>query len=162
MRNSEAFALACRLLGRRSMSLRELSDALIAKGIPADAAAEACSQAEELRLCDDLDYAQTLVRRYTARMQGKNAIRMRLKAHGLEAREIEAALSDWEPDYDGLIQLLQTRLEGETDYAAIQRAGTMLYRRGFSSDEISQVLAMYTEACSQTEDDFGFEAFPED
>jgi len=160
MRNEDDFALACRLLGRRSMSLQELSDALIAKGVTPESAAEVCARVSDLGLANDLEYACTLVRRYAARMQGKTAIRVRLKAHGLDANDIETALSDWEPDYDGLLQLLMARFGGETDYNTLQRAGALLYRRGFSSEEIRQTLSLYAEAAEEPEDDFP--AFPED
>lgn len=160
MRNDENFALACRLLGRRSMSLQELSDALIARGVTPESAAEICAQVTDLGLANDLEYARTLVRRYAARMQGKTAIRVRLRAHGLDAADIETALEDWEPDYDGLLQLLMVRFGGETDYNTLQRAGNLLYRRGFSSDEIRQVLAFYGDAAESSDDDFS--PFPED
>lgn len=160
MRNDETIALACRILGRRSMSLRELRDSMISKGTSPEAAEAACKQVAELGFCDDLEYARTLVRRYTARMQGRTAIRERLRAHGLTAEDIEEALSDWEPDYEGLLQLLMNRFDGETDYQATQKAGNLLYRRGFSSDEIRQALALYSEAAESSDD--AFPAFPDD
>ena len=161
MRNNDHFSLACRILGRRSMSLRELSDALIAKGVTPEAAAEVCAQVSELGLANDLEYARTLVRRYSARMHGRTAIRVRLRAHGLDAEDIEAALDDWEPNYDGLMQLLAARFGNDTDYSTLQRAGNLLYRRGFASDEIKQALAFYAEAAETSNDD-DFPDFPDD
>ena len=161
MKNEDKLSLACRILSRRSMSLQELNDALTAKGIPPEAAAETCARVSELGLANDLEYARTLVRRYSARMQGRTAIRVRLRAHGLDAADIEEALSEWEPDYDGLLQLLMMRFEGETDYHTVQKAGNLLYRRGLSSDEIKQALAYYADAAASSDDD-DFPAFSDD
>ena len=139
------------------MSLEELQNALIAKEISPEQAAAACQQAKEHGLVDDLDYARILVRRYSARMQGKRAIAVRLKAHGIQSADIETALQDWTPDMDGLLQLLLVRFDGNTDYKSLQRAGALLYRRGFSQEEIQEALNLYTlsaETSSQEEEDF--------
>ncbi len=162
MRNDENFSLACKLLGRRSMSLRELASALVAKGLSPEAAEETCRQVKQMRLADDLEYARTLVRRYTARMQGKNAIQVRLRAHGIDSDDIEAALSDWEPDFERLTQLLVARYGLDADYATIQRASGLLYRRGFSHDEIKTAIALYSQITEASDDDMGFDAFPDD
>ncbi len=162
MITDKAIIIANKLLARRSMSCQELNNALIGHNISPETAADTIAEFSRLGLVNDVEYATALVRRYCARLHGKTAIRMRLKAHGISDDDIRIALADWEPDYEKLCQLLVLRLGGETDYKTIQRGNALLYRRGFSSDEIRHALSLYTEYAHNVDALDDFDGYPDD
>jgi len=78
-------------------------------------------------------------------LHGKAYIRMQLRHHGISEEDISVALDGFEPDYDGLLRLLSSKLDGKCDYKTLQKGNALLYRKGFSPDEIRHALHLYTE-----------------
>ncbi len=157
IKSDETLSLACKLLARRTMSCQELNDALIKRGVSPEEAAKAVSRTLELGLTNDLEYADILVRRYWAQLHGKAYIRIKLRHHGISDEDISVALDGFEPDYDGLLRLLLSRLDSKTDYKTMQRGNALLYRRGFSPDEIRHALHLYAEYVNEADALDGFD-----
>jgi regulatory protein len=107
-----------RLVLQRKVLRRSMRDG---SDVPSDAAAAAIEAAvarmTELGLLDDAEYASSLARQSRARGESINKIRLRLKAKGLDATAIAAALMPLDHDEHG----------AATRYAQRKRLGP--YRR---------------------------------
>ena len=113
----KAVERAANVLSLRPYSRAGLYRRLIEKGVEADDAAYAVDRLTELRLLDDLQYAQDVCR--SCRSKGWGAVRVRQELR----RFIRARLGDQMPDR-----------------AALRRVSDGLYRRGFSWDEINEAI----------------------
>ena len=157
---------AVEMLSARPMSRKELVDRLIApkphkkrgEGQPQPspealetereallASAEGVADRfEELGLLNDEEYARTVVRHYSAKGFGVRRIRDELYRRGVPREFWEGALSELEPDEDGLDELVRKKLRGaEPTRENLKKVSDHLARRGFGWEEISSALRRY-------------------
>jgi len=135
---------ALRLLGRRDMSKKELTDKLIEKGVGPDDAQRAADRMEELRLIDDERYAGLVARHYASKGYGLLRIREELYRRGVPRDVWQSALEDLKTPDETIDRLLQLKLRGrEEDPAGLKKACEALSRRGFSWEEIQAAAQRY-------------------
>ncbi len=141
------FARAAGILARRALSRRDLIRKLREKGsTPADAEL-AADRLEKLGVLDDKAYAAALVRRYSERGWGENKLRDELYRRGIDKEIREQALSEAPPPEDSIDALLEQRLRGtDPDGKDLRRAADMLYRRGYSWEDIEAAVHRYRES----------------
>lgn len=139
-----AKARALRIIGRRTMSRRELIDKLIEKDVDIENAETCADWLSSLHLLDDEEYAGMLVRHYVSRGYGKSRIKNEFFRRGIP-KELWDAAFEQIPEQGGTIDhLLLLKLKGGyPDRKELKRAVDSLYRRGFSWDDISAAILRY-------------------
>ncbi len=135
---------ALRILGSRNMSRKEIVRRMIEKGDDEATANDTAEWLERVGALNDEEYADMIVRHYSAKGYGTARIREELYRRGIEKELWEAALKQ----YDGgevLDRLIESRLKG-TDCGRneIKKVSDALYRRGYSWDEIRTALEKYS------------------
>ncbi|AZG44143.1 regulatory protein RecX [Gordonia insulae] len=94
-----AWDAALRLLGVRARSRHEMAERLARKGFDAETVDDVMTRLDRHRLVDDTDFATEWVRsRHTHSGRGRVALRQELRAKGVDAAIIEAALAEVDPD----------------------------------------------------------------
>jgi regulatory protein len=140
----EAKEKALRLLDRRDMSKKELTDKLIEKDVSPDDAQRAADRMEELHLIDDARYAGLVARHYASKGYGLRRIREEFFRRGVPRDAWEAALEDLKTPDETIDRLLRLKLRGrEEDSAGLKKACDALSRRGFSWEEIQSAAQRY-------------------
>ncbi len=104
---------ALRILGRRSMSRRELTERLTKKGEDAIRAEETADWLTDIGALDDAEYAAMIVRHYSARGYGAYRIRDELYRRGIDRELWEDALSQLPDMEETAYEALKARLKGE-------------------------------------------------
>jgi regulatory protein len=142
--SAAAKSRALRILGKRSMSRREISDRLVRKGETEETAEETADWLERIGAVNDAEFAALIVRHYAHRGYGTARIRDELYRRGIPRELWEDALS-LQPDSDAsAYAFLSAKLAGKTlDRAELKKATDALYRRGFSWDEIKSAVDRY-------------------
>lgn len=141
---SDARAKALRILGDRNMSVREITDRLVAKGTGEDAAAETARWLEDIGAVNDAEYASLIVRHYAAKGYGLSRVKNELYRRGIPRELWDDALSELSGTEEAAYALLRTRLGGEKpDRARLKKATDALFRRGFTWDEIKSAVERY-------------------
>lgn len=125
------------LLSRREHSRHELRRKLVQRGEEAEAVDQALDRLEQSGLQDETRFADSLIRQRVAAGYGPRYIAAELATHRLNdalvAERLELAEVDWT---EVAVDLLQRRFPGGLADAADQRrAGALLQRRGFDSDQ---------------------------
>jgi len=132
---------ALRIIGARPLSEKELFDKLVEKGEAADNAETCVEWLTKLHYLDDAQYAGMIVRHYAAKGYGVQKIRSELFRHGVPKPLWEEALEEMTDTDDKAFELLCRKLKSdEPDRAELKKATDMLYRRGFSWDEIKSAV----------------------
>ncbi len=133
---------ALRIIGARPLSEKELFSKLVEKGEAAENA-EACVEwLRKLHYLDDAQYAGMIIRHYAAKGYGVQKIRSELFRHGVPKTLWEEALAEMPETEDKVYELLCRKLgTNEPDRAELKKATDMLFRRGFSWDEIKSALS---------------------
>ncbi|NCB73902.1 MAG: regulatory protein RecX [Clostridia bacterium] len=133
---------ALRIIGARPLSEKELFSKLVEKGEAAENA-EACVEwLRKLHYLDDAQYASMIVRHYASKGYGLQKIRSELFRHGVPKTLWEEALEEMPETEDKVYELLCRKLgTNEPDRAELKKATDMLFRRGFSWDEIKSALS---------------------
>jgi regulatory protein len=128
-----AYQRALGLLVRREHSRHELARKLQARGVEAEAAAEALETLASQGFQDDARFAEAFVRSRAAAGQGPQRIRAELVARGLARALIDAALQTAAPDWLGLARSLIGRRFPACGQEPAQRRRALdfLLRRGF-------------------------------
>ena len=137
-----ARSAAMALLARRDFSSSELQGKLRRKGFHADACAAAIADMVASRALDDERYAQNYVSYHAGRGQGPLRIHRDLKALGVPAAAIEAALAAGPGWLEQATQVTARKFgpERPADRAEWARRARFLQYRGFSSDHIRAAL----------------------
>lgn len=135
---SGARARAAAMIGQRALSKKELQKRLVQKGESEENAAEAVAWLEEIGALDDLSYAKSVVRHYSAMGYGPAKLRDELYRRGVsrelwdEAMEAEAGDSAAAID-----RYIASKLRGKpADEKTIKRISDGLRRRGFRWEDI--------------------------
>jgi regulatory protein len=133
--HARALDAAYTFLSYRPRSAREIEQRLQQKGYSPGAIASARERLDRLRLVDDTAFARYWVeQRQAFNPRGRTALRAELRAKGVGAADVAAALP--EGDERGAAYqagLLRLRSLGKLDHPTFrQRMGAYLQRRGFS------------------------------
>lgn len=141
---SGAKARGARMLGERPLSRRELIRRLEQKGETAEHAAAAADWLEEIGALNELDYARSVARHYSARGYGVQKLRQEFQRRGISRELWEEALEEQSDPVDRVADFLAKKLRGcRDDPKALKRATDALLRRGFRWEEIRSGLARY-------------------
>ena len=135
---------AVRIVSATSISKKELEKRLIQKGEKEEDAKQAVMWLEDLKLLDDKQVAQQIVRNGLSRGYGASRIRQMLYEKRIPKELWEDALSDLPPQDDAIDAFLQRRFRGrKPDRAECKRATDALLRRGHSWNDIRRALERY-------------------
>lgn len=141
---SAAKALGARMLGERPLSRRELIRRLTEKGTAPEDAQAAADWLEELGALNELEYARSIVRHYTARGYGAQKLRQEFQRRGVPRELWDQALEEQSDPVDRVVSFLDKKLRGQIqDPKLLKRATDALLRRGFRWEEIRTGLARY-------------------
>lgn len=141
---SSAKARGARMLGERPLSKRELIRRLEQKGDAPEHAQAAADWLEEIGALNELDYARSVVRHYTARGYGGQKLRQEFQRRGIAREFWDQALEEQSDPVERVTAFLKKKLRGQQDDPkAVKRTTDALLRRGFRWEEIRAGLARY-------------------
>lgn len=135
---------AVRIISASTVSKRELEKRLIQKGEREEDAKQAVQWLDDLKLLDDAQAAQQIVRNGAAKGYGAARIRQMLFEKRIPKEYWEDALTLLPPQDDAIDSYLQRRFRGkQPDRAECKRATDALLRRGHSWSDIRRALERY-------------------
>ena len=134
---------ALEILSRRLMSSGELKKKLMEKGADADTADYCVGWLTDNRLLDDAHYAEAVVRHYSAKGYGIAKIRNEFIKRCISREYWDDALESLPEDTEVIDRLVAQKLNDPEDRSQIDKLTSMLYRRGYSWDEIKSALARF-------------------
>lgn len=140
LKPGDALSYAVRALAQKSLTERELEVRLKRRNASPDVIASTLERLREHKFLNDATVAEYAVRDANL---GSGAIRMKLKARGVNTHTIEDALQHRAPDADleGALTLVERygpRWTGPRGYA---KGFAFLARRGFPSGVVQRALA---------------------
>jgi regulatory protein len=139
LKPGDALTYAVRALAQKSLTERELEVRLKRRNANPDVIAHTLERLREHKFLNDATVAEYAVRDANL---GSGAIRMKLKARGVNTHTIEDALQHRNPDADlegalALVERYGPRWTGPRGYA---KGFAFLARRGFPSGVVHQAL----------------------
>ena len=135
---------AVRIISAAPVSRRELQSRLVRKGETEEHAQQAVQWLDELRLLDDEQVAQQVVRSGVAKGYGAARIRQMLYEKRIPRELWDMALEALPPQHDAIDEFLQKRFRGaKPDPKELKRATDALLRRGHSWSDIRSALERY-------------------
>lgn len=135
---------AAAMVAARPLSEQELKRKLVQKGSTEQNAEEAVEWLEGLGAVNDLEYARSLVRHYSAKGYGRAKIRDEFWKRGIPHEIWDEALAEYSLNEESISRFIEARLRNG-DRREIKRVSDALYRRGFSWDEIRSALNKYVD-----------------
>ena len=136
-KHSASRVKALKILGNRSLSVKELKKRLINKGESEETAQETVDWLCEIGLVDDAEYARSIVKHYIGKGYGMARVKNELFKRGIPRDMWDDALG--EPDNadvnDAAYEFFKNKLKGSTESGDMKRASDALIRRGFSYEE---------------------------
>ena len=138
---SEARLRAVNMISARPLSKKELQKRLRDKGAQ-DADAEAAADwLEDIGALDDLAYAKTIVRHYSASGYGEAKLRDELFRRGVPRELWDEALETAPEAAETIAQVIASRTRGRTpDERERKRLSDQLLRRGFAWRDVKAAL----------------------
>jgi regulatory protein len=143
-----AFNTGMNLLSYRSHGKKELINKLVAKKHDRASAEKAVERLEELKLINDLDYAQMLSRHlYERKGYSEKRIMQELLLKGIDRQTAEAALETLDKNpHSRIIELLEKKYgKYLTDEKGRKKTVNALLRLGYSYSEINSALREFEE-----------------
>lgn len=135
---------AVRIVSVSTVSQRELEHRLVRKGESEEHAQEAVKWLSDLRLLDDRQVAEQIVRSGAAKGYGAARIRQMLFEKRVPRELWDEALAALLTQDDAIDEFLRRRFRGKTpDRAECKRATDALLRRGHSWSDIRRALERY-------------------
>lgn len=135
---------AVRIASASAVSQRELERRLVRKGESEEHAQEAVKWLSDLRLLDDRQVAEQIVRSGAAKGYGAARIRQMLFEKRVPRELWDEALAALPTQDDAIDEFLRRRFRGKTpDRAECKRATDALLRRGHSWSDIRRALERY-------------------
>ena len=131
---------ALELVSQRQMSAKELSRKLHDKGADEETADYCVQWVLERGLIDEERYAAAIVHHYAAKGYGEGRLRQELMRRGVSRELWDDALGEMPVDTSKLDRLVASKLRDPDDRDAVRKLSALLYRRGFSGDEIREAL----------------------
>ena len=138
-----ARAKGLELISRRMLSVKELEQKLVQKGISEEAAHDCALWLEENRFLDDEAYASALARHYSAKGYGAGRLKHELSRRGVERELWDEAIEQMPENTDKIDRFIAARLKDSSDREQINKVSAALFRRGFSWEEIRQALRRF-------------------
>jgi regulatory protein len=140
LKAGDALTYAVRALAQKSLTERELEVRLKRRNASPEVIASTLERLRQNKFVNDATVAEYAVRDANL---GSGAIRMKLKARGVNTHTIEDALQHRDPDADlegalALVERYGPRWTGPRGYA---KGFAFLARRGFPSGVVHQALA---------------------
>ena len=143
---------ALRIIGARPLSKKALFDRLIEKGETSDNAEECIEWLTNLHYLDDAQYAAMIAQHYAAKGYGIQKVKSELYRHGVPKTLWDEAIEEMPETDDKAYDLLCRKLKSdEPDRAEIKKATDMLFRRGFTWDEIKAAVNRYSAERSDSQ-----------
>jgi regulatory protein len=148
---SGARARAAGIIGSRALSSKELHRRLVQKGESEENAADAVAWLQDIGALDDLAYAKTVVRHYTASGWGSAKLRDELYRRGVPREFWEEAMESESGDpSEAIDRYLTSKLRGRVpDKKELKRLSDGLRRRGFRWEDIKVALRRLEEAAGE-------------
>lgn len=144
---------ALRIISAAPISRRALKERLVQKGETEEDAQAAVDWLTELRLLDDRQVAEQIVRSGLSRGYGPARIRQMLYEKRIPKQLWDQVLAELPAQDDAIDDFLRRRFRGSTpDPKEIKRATDALLRRGHAWSDIRRALSRYT-----AEDQFLYE-----
>ncbi len=142
----KALKYALKILGYRDRSMSEMRQKLTGKGFSKDVVEVTLAYLEEKAYIDDRRLAELLRRDAVERRHfGAQGVRSYLMRRGI-AKDIADAMAESDNDYLGAaMQLAEKKMRSMGQLDSVTRKRRLLgllARRGFSSDEMRQVMKM--------------------
>ncbi|MBQ6430471.1 MAG: regulatory protein RecX [Oscillospiraceae bacterium] len=135
---------AVRIIAASTVSKRELEHRLLQKGEREEDAKQAVQWLEELKLLDDAQAAEQIVRSGAAKGYGAARIKQMLYEKRIPKEYWDAALELLPPQDGAIDSYLQRRFRGKKpDRAECKRAADALARRGHNWSDIRSALERY-------------------
>ena len=131
------------LLMRREHSGRELEDKLTARGYAPETVAEVLAALAARNLLSDARFVEEFVAARVRRGDGPAKIRNALHGKGVDAEQLEAALAAHHEEWPALAESVRRKRFGAArpqNYAERARQARFLQQRGFTAEQIRQVL----------------------
>ena len=127
------------------MSRRELERKLAGWGAGEEEQAAVCDRLEELGILNDAQYAQLVVRHYSAKGCGERKLRDELYRRGVPRDLWEEALTQAEDPAEAIDAFVAKKLKGAavSDPKELKKVSDALARRGYSWSDISEALRRY-------------------
>ena len=144
----ELISKAARLLAAREHSRTELLRKLVARGAERSVAESAIDALQEQGLVSDRRFAELFARSRANRGYGPQKVSAELKHRGVDAQIIAETFDGEDIDWLGVLReeknrrLATRRITSYRDWAGCARA---LQQRGFSGDDVRQVLGDFSE-----------------
>ncbi len=132
---------AALILSARPLSRRELIHRLMEKGETSAHAVSAADWLESVGVLNDLEYARSVVRHYSARGYGEAKLRQELSRRGICRELWPEAMEESGSTALAIDDYLSRKLRDPSDPKAVRRATDGLRRRGFSWEDIRAGLA---------------------
>ena len=139
---SETRVRAVNMISARPLSRKELQRRLRDKGA-ADGDAEAAADwLEEIGALDDLSYARTIVRHYSANGYGEAKLRDELYRRGVPRDLWDEALETAPDPQESIAQVIAAKMKGAVpDEKERKRLSDLLLRRGFAWRDVRAALS---------------------
>ena len=136
---------ALNLAAGKPMSRRELERKLAGWGAGEEEQAAVCGRLEELGILNDAQYAQLVVRHYSAKGYGERKLRDELYRRGVPRDLWEEALTQAEDPAEAIDAFVAKKLKGAavSDPKELKKVSDALARRGYSWSDISEALRRY-------------------
>ena len=136
-------AAALRLLARREHSAQELTAKLLARGFGAEAVTEMVAALRARNLVSDARFVDEFVAARLRRGSGPAKIREELRGRGVEHGLVEATLDAHRENWLTTAETARRKRFGAAlprDFQERARQARFLQQRGFSAEQIRQVL----------------------
>ena len=143
---SETRLRAVNMISARPLSKKELQKRLRGKGA-ADADAEAAAEwLEEIGALDDLAYAKTIVRHYSANGYGEAKLRDELRRRGVPREHWDEALADAPDPAETIARVIASKTkDGALGDRERKKLSDLLLRRGFAWRDVRAALSALGE-----------------
>lgn len=141
--NNGVLEVAVRMLARREHSVHELRHKLIAKGFDRRLVEDAVTQCRSKNLVSDARFVEALIHERKRRGYGPLRIQNDLRQRGIDAGLVADWLDVNDPGWLASLREVRCKKFGNQppdDYREWARQARFLQSRGFSADQIRQVM----------------------
>lgn len=139
---SETRLRAVNMISARALSKRELQKRLRDKGAEEADAEAATDWLEDIGALDDLAYAKTIVRHYSANGYGEAKLRDELHCRGVPREHWDEALATAPDPAETIARVIATKTKGKAlDERERKKLSDLLLRRGFAWRDVKAALS---------------------
>lgn len=146
----QARNIVLRSLANAARTRHQLAELLAKRGVSEQVSDELLDRFVEVGLIDDADFANTWVKgRHESRCLSRRVLRHELRQKGIDDITIEIALEQIDEDNEraAALRLAERKVRSLSRYDVAtqrRRLGSMLMRRGYSSEIIARAVAEVT------------------